>query len=179
MVQVKLQYKTFLLLVFVLVPGITSIISCSSGINKESIGLNQNIHHDDFEYAVTSFEKRKILISGDDTIKAAGNFYLVHFRVINKALRVNHQWDNSIGFIAGEKGKRYGNSKNLQIFLDKESPFGWKELYNTPHGQTETTILVFDIPDDLLNPYLMVSGEILMGDVFDAGKFLKKKVRLF
>jgi hypothetical protein len=78
---------------------ILSINSCSSAKKDKVIGLNQNIHHDDFEYAVTSFEKTNMIASGSDTIKASGNFYLVHLRVINKALRVNHQWDNLIGYI--------------------------------------------------------------------------------
>jgi hypothetical protein len=52
-------------------------------------------------------------------------------------------------------------------------------MYNTPHGQTDTTILVFDVPANIVQPFLMVRGEILMGDMFDAGKFLKAKVKLF
>jgi hypothetical protein len=153
--------------------------SCSRADKEKIIGLNQNIHHDDFEYAVTSFEKTKLIVSGSDTIKASGNFCLVHFRVINKALRVNHQWDNSIGYIIDENGNNFKNNIDYQIFLEKGSPFGWKKMYNTPHGQTDTTILVFDVPANIVQPFLMVRGDILMGDVFDAGKFLKTKVKLF
>lgn len=157
----------------------TLIISCSSGKKEVVIGLNQNIHHDDFEYAVTDFTRTNILISGTDTIKSKGNFYLVHFRVMNKALRVNHKWDNSIGFIIDENGNHYDNIKDCQVLLDKSQMFGWKEIYNTPHGQTDTTILVFDLPVNITQPFLMVRGDILMGDAFDGGRFKRIKVRLF
>jgi hypothetical protein len=156
-----------------------SIISCSSHKGGEIIGLNQNIHHDDFEYVVTGFTTTHRIASDTDTIIASGIFYLVHFKVINKALQVNHQWNNSIGYIVDEKGDRYENNNDHQMILDKSLKFGWKEMYNTPHGKADTTILVFDLPVNITRPYLMVRGEILMGDVLDTGQFLKIKVRLF
>ena len=152
---------------------------CSTGKREETIGLSQNIHHDDFEYAVTNFTKANLLAYGNDTIKAAGNFYFVHFRVINKALRVNHQWNNSIGYLVDDKGNRYENNTKCQLILDKSSPFGWKEMYNTPHGNTDSIILVFDLPGNITQPHLMVRGDILMGDALDGGKFKRTKVRLF
>lgn len=152
---------------------------CSSDKKEEIVGLNQNIHHDDFEYAVTGFTKANLIAPGIDTIKPDGNFYLVHFRVINKALRVDHQWNNSIGYLVDENGNHYENSKDLQKILNKFLPFGWKEMYNTPHGQTDTTILAFDLPANITHPYLMIRGGILMGDVFDAGRFKRMKIRLF
>jgi hypothetical protein len=157
----------------------TLLSFCSSGRKEEIFGLNQNIHHDDFEYAVTGFTKADQITYGPDTIKSRCNFYLVHFRVINKALRVGHQWNNSIGYLVDENGNHYENSKDLQKILNKSLFFGWKEMYNTPHGQTDTTILVFDLPAGIKQPFLMVRGEILMGDVLDEGKFKRMKIRLF
>jgi hypothetical protein len=153
--------------------------TCSSGKKETIIGLNQNIHHDDFEYAVTNFEKTKMLISGSDTLNASGNFYLVYFKVINKALRVGHQWDNSIAYIIDENGNRYENNIEYQKFLEKTLPYGWRSEYNTPHGNTGTTILVFNLPKNISNPYLKVRGDILMGDALDGGRFQKIKVKLF
>jgi hypothetical protein len=158
---------------------IISLISCTSGKKEIEIGLNQNIHHDDFEYAVTNFSTAKLLTSGSDTLRANGIFYIVHFRVMNLAKRSNHQWDNSIGYIVDENGSLYENNTYNQVFLDKSFPFGWKEMYNTPHGQTDTTILVFDLPLNITKPYLMVIGDILMGDIFDAGRFRRVKIKLF
>ncbi len=158
---------------------ISLLSSCYSSKKEEVIGLNQNIHHDDFEYAVTSFNTTNLIVSENDTIRARGNFYLIHFRVINKALRVGHQWDNSIGFLIDENGNRYENIKDYQVALNKSLPFEWKEIYNTPHGQTDTTIFVFDLPINVRQPYLKVRGDILMGDALDGAKFKRIKVKLF
>ena len=156
-----------------------SFCACSSHKKEKIIELNQNIHHDDFEYAVTNFSKTTLITSGNDTIRAKGNFYIVHFRVINKAMRVNHKWDNSIAYLVDENGNHYENNKVYQLVLNRSIPFGWQEMYNTPHGQTDTTILVFDLPVDITQPYLMVRGDILMGDAFDGARFKKIKVKLF
>lgn len=158
--------------------GIASI-SCSSDKKGETIGLNQNIHHDDFEYSVTSFSKTPEIISVQDTIKASEIFYLVHFKVVNNALRVGHTWDNSIAYIIDENGNRYENLKDRQQVLNNSLPFGLKENYNTPHGSVDTTILVFELPADIMEPCLMVSGGTLMGDVFDGGRFRRVKIKLF
>ena len=175
----KTRTRIYFPIIIIVIFMISAFSSCSRADNGKVIGLNQNIHHDDFEYAVTSFEKTRLIVAGSDTIKASGNFYLVHFRVINKALRVNHQWDNLIAYIVDENGNNFKNIIDYQVFLEKGSPFGWKKMYNTPHGQTDTTILVFDVPVNIVQPFLMVRGEILMGDMFEAGKFLRTKVKLF
>jgi hypothetical protein len=155
------------------------ICTCSSNKSGVEIGLNQNIHHDDFEYSVTGITKTKQFVSASDTFTANGIFYLVHFKVINNALRVGHRWDNSIGYLVDENDNRFENINEKQVALNKSLVFGWKELYDTHHGQTDSTILVFDIPVNVTRPYLKIRGGILMGDVFDAGRFRKIKVRLY
>jgi hypothetical protein len=171
--------KIFIVLIILAYSLALIVISCSSNNNPIIIGLNENIHHDDFEYSVTDFTTTHQIINGTDTISSDGLFYLIHFKVINKALRVYHKWDNSIAYIVDENGKRYENDIRSQKGLDKTQHFGFKEIYNTPHGSTDTTILVFDLPLDVREPYLMVKGEILMGDTFDGARFKRMKVKLF
>ncbi len=156
-----------------------SFVSCNTDKRSDIIGLNQNIHHDDFEYSVTSFSKTSEIIAEKDTLRTNDIFYLVHFKVVNEALRVGHQWDNTIAYLVDEKGNRYENIKEVQDALDRSLHFGVKNIYNTPHGSADSTILVFNLPDGVKKPYLMVRGESLMGDVFDAGHFRKVKVALF
>jgi len=171
--------KSFLILIALAVSFALADISCNSDNNADIIGLNQNIHHDDFEYSVTAFTTTPEIITEKDTIFAKDIFYLVHFKVVNNALRVGHQWDNSIAYLIDENGNRYENIKENQYAINKSLPFGLKEIYNTPHGSVDTTILVFNLPADVREPYLMVRGGILMGDVFDAGRFRRMKVKLF
>lgn len=165
--------------ILVILPLI-SLVSCSKNNRSNIIGLNENIHHDDFEYSVTSFLKTSELIGISDQINSVkGNYYLVRFKVENRAMRVNHQWDNSISYIIDENGNRYENRKEDQILLNKSLHFGWQEQYNTRFGTSDSTILVFYIPPSVTKPYLMVRGGILMGDVFDGAHFRKMKIRLF
>jgi hypothetical protein len=178
-IKIPAMKKSFFSVVILTVGiGIASI-SCHSDKESKTIGLNQNIHHDDFEYSVTSYTKTPEIISGQDTIKARGIFYLVHFKVTNNALRVGHTWDNSIAYLIDANGDRYQNLPDKQKALNNSLPFGLNEIYNTPHGAADTTILVFELPADVIKPYLKVSGGTLMGDVFDAGRFRRMKVRLF
>jgi hypothetical protein len=37
------------------------------------IGLNQNIHHDDFEYSVSNYIVARFLKAGNDTLKVRGS----------------------------------------------------------------------------------------------------------
>jgi len=162
---------TFIILFFV---------SCNSEKGNLVIGLKENIHHDDFEYSVTSFRKVSDLVKLPDQIKPdSGNYYLIHFRVENRALRVDHKWDNAIGYIIDENGRKYENSKEDQILLDSSLHFGWDERYITSPGNSDSTILVFNLPVSVKNPYLLVRGGILMGDAFNGSRFRKIKVKLF
>ncbi len=153
--------------------AITLFSSCSK--EDKVISLKENIHHDDFEYSVQSVEKSDSIAA----VKAKGTFYIVTFRVENKAKRVNHEWENSIAYIVDKDGKEYENSNELQNDLAKIKLFVPKVKHNTPAGETESALLVFDIPNDVKEPFLKVRGSFLMGDMFDGNRFKNTKVKLF
>jgi hypothetical protein len=156
------------------------VMAFGTGCNRSDnvIGLNENIHHDDFNYRVTSVE-RKMSIDADSVhLIARGIFYIVTFEVENDAMRVGHVWDNQIAFVISEKGDRYENNVAAQRLLNAKEPFGWKSTYNTGHGSTEQTKLVFDIPGNPRELYLKVNGETLMGDVFNLNRFKRVKIKL-
>jgi hypothetical protein len=142
------------------------------------IGLNENIHHDDFNYRVTAVEKRKIIIADSIRMIAHGTFCIVTFEVENDAMRVGHIWDNQIAYVVSEKGDRYENNVAAQQLLNLKEPFDWHSTYNTGHGSTEHTKLVFDVPENPSELYLMVGGETLMGDVFNLNRFKHIKIKL-
>ncbi len=146
-------------------------ISCQSDSEDLEIGLNESIHHDSFEYQVTDFETLDI----NEYTKR----YRVKFKVINNSRVVEHTWNNSIAYIVDSKGNMYLNNKELQKKLNERDPFGWKDVYHT-HPQTEeTTILIFDLPTKVSQPFLKVTGKFLMSDVLDLSEYKKMKVRLF
>lgn len=147
--------------------------SCSS--DEKTIGLGQNIHHDDFEYSVQNVEKTDRIGS----VKSKGMFYIVTFQVQNKARRVEHEWDNNITYLVDEKRSEYENSHEMQQSLKNIKDFSLKDKYVTPAGQTESAVLVFDIPNEVKEIYLKVRGDFLMGDMFDGNQFKNTKVKLF
>ena len=156
-------------------PIVLSILLFSCSAREKVIGLQQNIHHDDFEYSVQSVDKAE-QIGG---VRARGTFYIVAFQVENRAKRVDHQWGNDIAYLVDEAGTQHDNDAAAQQELDRTKPFGYEKQYVTPAGATETTMLVFDLPKGVKETYLQVRGVLLMGDVFDGSQYKKTKVKLF
>jgi hypothetical protein len=130
------------------VVSIVSLMVLASGCNSSDniIGLNENIHHDDFNYRVTAVEKRKSIIADSVKMLSGGNFYIVTFAA--------------------------------QQLLNTKEPFDWHSTYNTGHGSSERTRLVFDVPGNPSELYLKVHGETLMGDVFNLNRFKRIKIKL-
>jgi hypothetical protein len=151
-----------------------------TGCNRSDnvIGLNENIHHDDFNYRVTAVEKRKSIDADSVHMIAGGNFYVVTFEVENDAMRIGHIWDNQIAYVISDKGDRYENNVAAQRLLNVKEPFGWHSTYNTGHGSSEQTRLVFNVPGNPGQLYLRVHGETLMGDVFNLNRFKRIKIKL-
>jgi hypothetical protein len=155
------------------------LTSCNSNKTFNIIGVGERIHHDDFEYSVSNYMVTRFLKNGTDTLKAKGMFYLVTFRVENRAMRVGHNWDNSIGYIVDGAGGKYGNLPQVQQFFEKSHPFGYRENYNTPAGASDSAYLAFALPFTVTRPFFMVRGETLMGDMLERGKFRRTMIRLF
>jgi hypothetical protein len=160
--------------------SIVLLMTLGSGCGRSDkvIGINENIHHDDFNYRVTALEKRKSIDSDSVHMIAGGIFYIVTFEVENDAKRVGHKWNNQIAYVISEKGDRYENNLAAQRLLNLKEPFEWHSAYNTGPGSTEQTRLVFDIPGNPSELYLKVNGETLMGDVFDLNGFKRIKIKL-
>ena len=149
------------------------ISSCSA--REKVIGLRQNIHHDDFQYSVQSVER----VAQIGNLSARGTFYIVGFQVENRARRVSHRWDNTIAYLIDETGTLHDNDPAAQKELNGIQPFTYKGEFDTPAEATEATMLVFDLPKEVKQPYLQVRGLLLMGDVFDGSQYKKTKVKLF
>lgn len=152
--------------------------ACSSD-DEIVIGLNQPIHHDDFEYVVSDYKIEKEIGDEGVTLLSEGKFYIVSFKTINNAKRVSHEWDNSVAFLTDESGNVYENNVEAQQLLDRVGPFGWQEKYVTGSQTEQTTRFVFDLPESATKPFLKVRGYTLMGDFFDGNKFKRTKVKLF
>jgi hypothetical protein len=155
------------------------IFSCKRNTEFYIIPVGQRIHHDDFEYSVANYMVTNFLRAGTDTLHAKGMFYLVNFKVENRALRVSHEWSNNIAYIIDGAGGKYENVPSVQQFFLKSHKFNYQESYSTPAGSSDSTFLAFDIPLTVIRPCLMVKGSTLMGDIFDNGKFRRMMIKLF
>jgi len=156
-----------------------TIDACSTRNNGTVLGINDRIHHDDFEYVVTDFSVSKKISGDHESINAHGNFYIVSFRVENHALGTNHRWDNSIAYVIDDEKNIFENNVEAQQLVNSVTPFGWKEEYVTRSQSTDTVILVFDLPESAGHPCLMVRGETMMGDLLNGDKFRKAKIQLY
>lgn len=74
---------------------------------------------------------------------------------------------------------KYENDPEAQEELERVKPFGLQDQYQTAAGEVQTTRLVFDLPNDVTEPCLMVRGEFLMGDLLDGNQFKKTRIRLY
>jgi|WetSurMetagenome_2_1015567.scaffolds.fasta_scaffold00002_18 hypothetical protein len=169
----KLKMKNIIPLILILVAT-----SCSRR-TEYVITPGERIHHDDFEYSATEVIVTRFIKNGSDTLFAKGMFYLVRFKVENRARRVNHEWDNSIAYITDERAGEFENVPSVQQFYDKAKPFGWKENYITTAGSSDSTCLAFDLPFTVTMPYMKVRGSILMGDIFDGALFRRVRIKLY
>ena len=156
------------------ISGLVLLGSCQTASEKQ-IGLGETTQHDDFFYSARQVERADSL----GPLKPKGRFWVVTFRVDNKAKRVEHPWTNATALVADENGRVYENQPEAQQQLNRIAPFGWQEKYITPAGRIDSTRLVFDLPTSVQKPYLQFRGETLMGDVFDGSQFEHTKVRLF
>jgi hypothetical protein len=150
------------------------VIFSSCSVKEKTIGRGENIHHDDFEYSVQHVEKAEQIGS----LRARGAFLIVEFQVENRARQVNHRWSNGIAFVVAANGTQYENEINAQTELNRVKPFNYKQEHITPAGASESTKLVFDIPQDA-ETYLKVRGSVLMGDMFDGDQYRRTRVKLF
>lgn len=159
--------------VILLIVFSTFFTGCST--DEKTIGLKTETQHDDYFYSVTEFYKT------DDIggLKPNGVFYVVTFRVDNRAKRVNHPWDNSIAYVIDKQGREYRNTGDAQKKLNSIKAFNLIDKHVTQAGETETTVFVFDLPKDVQEPCLKYNGEFLMGDMFDGNQFKHTRVKLY
>jgi hypothetical protein len=141
------------------------------------IGVRERIHHDDFAYSVRDVAIQPRI--GQHSADPSHTFWIVTFRVENRARRVDHRWRHDLAYVVDEQGNDYENDPVAQRALDGGQPIAFVDQHVTPAGGIEETRLVFELPTAAKTPYLKVRGGLLMGDVLDGGQFRRVRIRLF
>lgn len=157
----------------------SGLMSCAE-IRKEIIVMPGTvIPHDDVEYYVSAFEKVSTIKLKDTTLQTDGTFYLVTCHVLNRATRMDHEWNNRLAYIIDEHDTIYENNIAAQKALSEMRSINFKDTYVTPFQSEESTVLVFEIPADIKKPCLKFRGKILMEDFLNGSPFEKTKVKLY
>ena len=152
-----------------------AVLWSACSLEERTIGIGQTIHHDDFDYSVERLDRTGRIAD----LTSKGVFYIVTFRVENRARAVSHRWNNTIAYVVDENGARFENNVEAQKALARLRQATYRDEHVTAAGDMETTVLVFDLPESVSKPCLKVRGSLLMGDVFDFDQYARTRIRLF
>jgi hypothetical protein len=149
------------------------VSSCSN--EPKTVNIGDKVQHDDFFYSVQKVMKTPDFVGK----KSSGTFYVVMFKVQNDAKRVEHPWDRNVVYLVDENGKEYESNIELEKEFSRINYEQFKDKYVTAAGSSDSTVLVFDIPNTVKEPYIKFRGDFLMGDMFDGNQFKNSRVKLF
>ena len=141
------------------------------------VGLNQEIQFDDFAFSALGTRKAAAL-GGDDAQKPSeGVYYLVTFKVANRAKRVDIEFNPMTTILVDGAGREYRVSAPGQAVLESIKAREGECKGAVPAGASCVTELVFDVPVDINNPHIkMTFGKI--GDFLDTIFYGKRKIAL-
>jgi hypothetical protein len=75
--------------------------------------------------------------------------------MLKRLLRLALMWGRVLGLC--RRGQDHRGRQSGQRALEAVRPFSYKDQYVTPAGVLEKTVLVFDLPKDVKEPYLKVT----------------------
>lgn len=160
-----LLYSAIIAIVLILIAGGTIIVlNPTSTRGAEHLAYGQEIRIDDFAFAAVGSER--VAQIGDQV--ARGIFYVVTFKVINRAKRVSFRFDPTMTRLVDNAGVEH-----LGAPTARAAWFGAQHQNDACAGElaagTEcSTVLVFDVPAETQAPVLKVKfGEGLL-EIADA-----------
>jgi hypothetical protein len=171
--QPRIAGIAFLALIVIAVISLAGMYTFS--MPRRLVALGTPIRQDDFVYTVTAVGRAPQISNGAASAKANGMFYLVTIRVDNHARRVDFKWDEKIPHIVDAHGRRFDKSTEGQAALDASV----KPRYSIPAGESRSFQAVFDVPENMDKPALVLDNGILMGDVFNLVAYRRIGVMLY
>jgi hypothetical protein len=139
--------------------------------------VNEEIRYDDFGYAVTGARYEKVIGTGAAAIAPRGTFCVVTLDVRNHAQRVGYRFDPKVAVLTDDQGHEYNNSPRARSLLNEEGG-GDPCAGEVPAGQSCTTDLVFDVPEDSHGLVLRLSYANALTDLLDLVFWGRKRIRL-
>jgi hypothetical protein len=162
------------IVVVMLIAGALIIFNPASVRGAERLNYGQDIQIDDFAFAALSSERAAQI--GDQT--AQGIFYIVPFKVINRAKVVPFRFAPDIARLVDNAGVEHTPSPQARaawFAAQRQEDTCSQEL---AAGTECTTVLVFDVPRDTNAPVLKIKfGEGLL-EVADALAYGNRVIQL-
>ena len=132
----------------------------------QRLGLNQEIHIDDFGFSVLSVRQTDAIGTGEHASKPRGTYYIVAMKISNHAKRVNYKFKRSSAVLVDDAGRQYLFSREGQDALESPSRLAACDA-PIPAGASCTTDIVFDLPGEARLSHLRMSFGGLIGDLLD------------
>lgn len=156
------------------VAGVLVITNPTSPQQAEHLDYGQAIQIDDFAFAALSSERASQI--GTET--ASGVYYIVPFKVMNRAKRVSFRFNPEFAQLVDSRNLEYTSSARA------------REAWFTAHAQSDActgelaagtdceTVLVFDVPAETQAPILKVKFGGGLLEVVDAVAYGNRVIQL-
>jgi hypothetical protein len=139
--------------------------------------VNEEIRYDDFGYAVTGARYEKVIGTGAAAMAPRGTFCIVTLDVRNHAQRVGYRFDPKIAVLTDDQGHEFDNAPRARSLLNEQGG-GDPCAGEVAAGQSCTTDLVFDVPEDSRGLMLRLSYANALTDLLDTVFWGRKRIRL-
>lgn len=120
-------------------------------------GINEEVVDKDLAFTVTSVSKKQSLGSSYSKKTAQGIYYVITVKITNKGDSTS-TFDSSMAKITDSQNRQFDHSTDGQIALGMSQGKVDLFLQQVQPGLSYTGDLVFDVPTDIVGPYLIVKG---------------------
>lgn len=123
----------------------------------KTYGMNEEVQDKDLAFTVTTVNKRQSLGNSYTKKMAQGIYYVVTVKITNKGDSTT-TFDSSMAKITDSQNRQFDHSTDGQIALGMSQGKVDLFLQQVQPGLSYTGDLVFDVPIDIVEPYLIVKG---------------------
>lgn len=129
-------------------------------VEVKTFGLNEEVIDKDLAFTVTSVKKQKSLGSSYTKKTAQGIYYVLTVKIANKSDSTS-TFDSSMAKITDSQNRQFDHSTDGQLALGMSQ--GKVDLFfqQVQPGLSYTGDIVFDVPEDIAEPTLLVKGAYL------------------
>jgi hypothetical protein len=124
------------------------------------VPASTRMRHDDFAFTVESAGRGRSKAEVSPTV-------VVTLQIENDTKRVGYDWQPSTAYVVDSAGRRYA-----------AGAFASSRPRTIAAGDRATVRLAYRVPSDARDLHLAFWDGVMMGDVFDGGRYARLRVRL-